>query len=518
MKNVFNVLVLILLIFFIYSCKKDKPTPPIVSTTVVTDVSYTTATSGGEITNEGGASIISRGVCWNTSVDPTVSNNKTSESGRLGSFTSSITQLTPNTNYYVRAYATNSAGTAYGNHVTFTTNQVATATLTTSAITSITKTTAVSGGNIINDNGGSVTARGVCWSIDQNPTTANDKSVDGIGIGPYTSTITGLTVSTTYYLRAYATNNAGTSYGNEISFKTIVLPSLTTSPASTIGATFAVSGGNILDDGGAIVLERGVCWSTTANPTILDSKTTDGTGTGTFTSLISGLTAFRNYYVRAYATNNIGTTYGVQVSFTTTVADNIALTIPTGLALTETDVSPTANGSAYVILTWEAIINPILDHYKIEYKRSTYVYYTTIDATTNVLRIEPLLPNISYDFKIASVTKYGITSDFSTSITTVTAAETQPPATVNGISATAAIRGVLVEWTHNTEVDLVSYNIYRNTSNDSGSATLVANYKGNMYMDNGLTSSTTYYYWLKAIDTSGNLSANFSEVVSATTL
>lgn len=106
MKNIFRivgVILLILSIFLIQFCKKEKPTKPIVTTTAVTAISYTTATSGGEVINEGGDPIISRGVCWNTSVDPTISNNKTMESGGLGTFTSNLTQLTPNTLYYVRA-------------------------------------------------------------------------------------------------------------------------------------------------------------------------------------------------------------------------------------------------------------------------------------------------------------------------------------------------------------------------------------------------------------------------------
>ena len=76
------------------------------------------------------------------------------------------------------------------------------------------------------------------------------------------------------------------------------------------------SSGTVGADGGASVTARGVCWSTTTNPTIANSKTTDGTGTGTFTSAITGLTSGTTYYVRSYATNSVGATYGPQVSFT----------------------------------------------------------------------------------------------------------------------------------------------------------------------------------------------------------
>jgi hypothetical protein len=93
-------------------------------------------------------------------------------------------------------------------------------TVTTTAISNITRTTASSGGNVTSDGGATVTARGVCWSTSSNPTTANSKTTDGSGTGSFTSSITGLSPGTTYYVRAYATNSVGTSYGANVSFKT----------------------------------------------------------------------------------------------------------------------------------------------------------------------------------------------------------------------------------------------------------------------------------------------------------
>jgi len=126
MKNAFRTSVVILLIvsiFLIHSCKKDKPTPPVLTTTAVTVISYTTATSGGDVTNDGGAVIVSRGVCWSISQNPTISNSSTTNGSSTGSFISNLTALIAGTTYYVRAHATNSAGTGYGNQVSFTTIQ-----------------------------------------------------------------------------------------------------------------------------------------------------------------------------------------------------------------------------------------------------------------------------------------------------------------------------------------------------------------------------------------------------------
>jgi hypothetical protein len=101
----------------------------------------------------------------------------------------------------------------------------------------------------------------------------------------------------------------------------VVVPTITTTARTSITATTATSGGNITDDGGGSVTGRGVCWSTSQNPTIAGSKTTDGTGTGSFTSSITGLTPSTKYYVRAYATNSAGTGYGNNDTLTTATAE-----------------------------------------------------------------------------------------------------------------------------------------------------------------------------------------------------
>jgi hypothetical protein len=193
--------------------------------------------------------------------------------------------------------------------------------LTTTSVTSIQTTSATSGGNITSDGGSSVTARGVCWSLSNSPSIANSKTSDGTGIGVFSSSLTGLTPDTTYYIRAYATNQTGTGYGNILSFRTLSLnidaPVLSTSAVTNIKMTSATCGGNITTDNGHAVTARGVCWSTSLNPTITDRKTNDGSGAGIFVSQITGLTLDSTYYVRAYATNSYGTGYGSIMSFTT---------------------------------------------------------------------------------------------------------------------------------------------------------------------------------------------------------
>ncbi len=191
-------------------------------------------------------------------------------------------------------------------------------TITTSSVSGITATTAISGGTISNNGGDWVYERGVCWSTEPNPSISlSTKTTDGSGNGTFSSTLTGLSNETVYHVRAYATNSAGTAYGEDITFTAsgTSIPTITTTQISNITETSAKSGGFISSNGGLTISLSGVCWSTNINPTILDSKTTDGSVTGPFTSTIAGLTKDVVYHVRAYATNSKGTAYGSDLAF-----------------------------------------------------------------------------------------------------------------------------------------------------------------------------------------------------------
>ena len=240
--NYFKTLPLsMLLIFILGSCdpKTNTEIPSVLTTTTVSSITQTTAISGGIITSDGGFTVTSRGVCWSTDANPTIAGSKTIDGGGVGSFTSSITGLLPGTAYFVRAYATTTNSTTYGSSYQFTTNNAITATLTTTPVISIAKTTATSGGIITSDGNSTVIVRGVCWSTSEYPTTSNSKTTDGSGTGSFTSLLSGLTENTNYYIRAYATNSVGTTYGSQVSFTTIANP-------------VVVSGPNVLDYDGNV--------------------------------------------------------------------------------------------------------------------------------------------------------------------------------------------------------------------------------------------------------------------------
>ncbi len=219
--------------------------------------------------------------------------------------------------------------------------------LTTIAATSINPNGASTGGVVTSGGGDSVSARGVVYGTSANPTLSNQFTQDGNGIGSFISVLTGLTSATAYRVRAYATNSAGTAYGNEILFTTTVgLPVLVTSNMSQITHNSAQSGGTISTDGGATITQRGVCWSSTPLPTITNSRTQNGTGTGTFTSNLTGLTPSTQYYIRAYATNSAGTAYGQQQTFTTTI-----------LFVCGTSLATDLDGNNYATITLNLTIN-----------------------------------------------------------------------------------------------------------------------------------------------------------------
>ena len=196
-------------------------------------------------------------------------------------------------------------------------------TVTTNPPTTVMETSATINGNVASTGGATVTARGFCWSTSPNPTLSDDHSTNGSGPGSFSYTITDLVPTTTYYVRAYATNSVGTAYGNEHTFTTqaITIPTVTTNQPTNVTETSATFSGNVTSTGGATVTARGFCWSTSPNPTLDDTYSTNGSGTGSFSYIITDLVPTTTYYVRAYATNSAGTGYGAERSFTTLSLD-----------------------------------------------------------------------------------------------------------------------------------------------------------------------------------------------------
>lgn len=164
-----------------------------------------------------------------------------------------------------------------------------------------------------------VVKRGFCWSSsNQNPTISNHATENGSGAGDYTGIISGLAENTTYFVRAYAQTIDLIVYSNPKSFKTYAMPSVTTSFVSSITAGSAECGGEVLSDGGLPITSRGICWHTFPNPTIDNScKYDENNSIGAFSCSINNLSENTTYYVRAFAQNSSGISYGEERSFKT---------------------------------------------------------------------------------------------------------------------------------------------------------------------------------------------------------
>lgn len=333
---------------------------PTLTTAEVTNISYTTATCGGNITSAGGQTITACGVCYSTKSNPTIADNKVASDSRT-SFSCNLTGLADGTTYYVRAYATNGKGTAYGEQKTFTTTSYYAPTVSTNAPQNISFTTTTCGGKVLTDGALSITDKGICYGTSPSPTVNSQKTSCGTGLGDFTCTLSNLRDSTVYYARAYAVNAKGIAYGEQVSWRTkgYALPTLSTIAASNITFSSATCGGSITSDGNAEITSRGVCYSTKSKPTISNSKVTSGSGTGTFTCNLTNLSDGTTYYARAYATNKKGTAYGAQISWTTkaytrpivstTEAQNVSYTTATcgGNVTSDGSLSVTSRGICY---------------------------------------------------------------------------------------------------------------------------------------------------------------------------
>lgn len=237
--------------------------------------------------------------------------------------------------------------------------------LSTLVVTNITNNSATVVDTVNSDGGDQITARGVCWHPFMTEPTINDsKTTDGTGIGKYISYITGLKPGTKYYIRAYAANSVGTAYSNPSSFRTCDAPILLTNILS-YSASSIECGGDIYSDGGAPILSRGVCWSSTnKEPTIVDSRTIAGTGIGKYISTITGLMPGTKYYLRAYASNAYDTGYGSTMSTVTfplittqAISSITSVSAVSGGIITSNEIPSYDRG-----ICWNTLRNPTIEN------------------------------------------------------------------------------------------------------------------------------------------------------------
>jgi uncharacterized protein (TIGR02145 family) len=276
-------LVLVGVVLFANSCfvfdKLDNTNlTPYLYTTSVTMITGTTAMCGGLMDTTAtkksrNASITSRGLCWSSSTtSPSIDDSKVMCGSGNSPFTGQLTGLSANTLYYVRAFAESSEGVGYGSTLQFNTTTIGKIETIPPLIEDIGETSIICGGNVLNDSNATVTSRGVCWGLSINPTIANSKTVEGSGLGPFTSTITGLKVGTSYTVRAYATSSLGTMYGENIFFSTCSKPRSCIDYEGNnyatirIGAQVWMAQNYKSTFGGVTVVNDNLSWNTSTKP------------------------------------------------------------------------------------------------------------------------------------------------------------------------------------------------------------------------------------------------------------
>lgn len=253
----------------------------------------------------------------------------------------------------------------------------------------VTAFSAVCGGSVQVVQGLVLTKIGVCWGTSPNPTVDGRQLSSEAWNEPFVRTLTGLSPSTVYHVRAFALRGLEYYYGEEKTFTTVsngggggnngggtlMLPTVATLQMTDITQTSAVSGGYVTEDGGATVLDRGLCWSTSSEPTLNDSHSSNGSGLGNYSMTINNLMPNMTYHVRAYATNSVGTGYGNDVSFTTLPGggsinghDYVDLGLPSGTLWATCNVGATTPSGYGKYYSWAEIQS------KVTYDWSTYRY------------------------------------------------------------------------------------------------------------------------------------------------
>ncbi len=302
-------------------------TLPVVKMNEITNVTPSSAKLYGTVTSAGSGIIRRKGFCWsNTQTSPLLGQDASCEvSTGEDVYSYALTGLSGKTKYYVRAYAENEKGISYSETAEFQTGSAAVIpTLSGTTVSEIGETSAKAVATVVSDGGISVSAKGFCYSSTNNQPTLEAGIVfsDASTGGSITGVLKDLEPNAKYYIRAYATNGEGTAYGvvNEFSTQkeSSSTPTVGVTVINTVTKTTAGVASSITNDGGAAITERGFCYSTVnTTPTISDNKINSDISQKDFTGSLESLTISTQYYIRAYAVNMNGISYGETNSFTT---------------------------------------------------------------------------------------------------------------------------------------------------------------------------------------------------------
>ncbi len=293
-----------------------------------------TATFKGSILSLGDLGYTERGFAYATVHNPTIGDSKIKAEGSgTGEFSATASALVEGNTYYVRAYATNSKSTVYGEEIEMDYTAVMPVVKTVSVVSkNIAEGVATFKGEVVSLGDLGYTERGFVYATVHNPTIGDTKAIaEGIGTGDFSATASALVEGNTYYIRAYATNSKSTVYGEEIEMDyTATMPVVKTVSvvSKNIAEGVATFKGNVVSLGDLACTERGFVYGIVHNPTIDDSKiTASGSGTGDFTATASQLHEGKTYYIRAFVTNKKGTVYGEEITMDYTAGKTVVQTL-----------------------------------------------------------------------------------------------------------------------------------------------------------------------------------------------
>jgi len=289
---------------------------PEVETSSVESYSGTSITVSGVVLQENGAEVTEKGICWGTS-SPVSAVNKVPAGNGLGSFTAEVKGLSANKTYYLRAYAINAKGTAYGQERTVVTTE-GLGVVATLLPDQINATSAVSGGIIEVKGPEEILSRGLCFGTEPNPTKDNSVVESITNTDSFSCKLISLKPLTKYYVRAFVTNIVGTYYGSSIEFVTTSgKPSIDSLKLLQVRMFEADLESEVISEGDATVTARGFCFSESASGSINNDSVFVGTGIGKFSATIKNLKTNTTYNARSFAVNSFGIQYSNTIQFTT---------------------------------------------------------------------------------------------------------------------------------------------------------------------------------------------------------
>jgi len=499
-------------LFITQGCRKEEPVElPVVSTTPATEVTVSTATSGGTITSDGGATVTANGVCWGVNSNPTTDGSKTVDGGSIGQYISNLTGLEGGTIYHIRAYATNSAGTAYGADMSFTTLGLAPIGLTQPVTNN--SATGVTLNGTVNANYLSTTVTfeyGISTSYGQS-VTANPSPVDGNSITNVSASISGLSAGVTYHYRIKTVNSLGTTYGDDMTFTTSgQAPIVVTQTTSSLSSTGVTLNGTVNPNSASttVTFEYGLTASY-GNSIAAIPGTLTGNNTSAVSAVVSGLTPGTTYHFRIKAVNSLGTVYGSDMSFMTSGEVPLATTV-----------------SASNVTTGSVILNGIINARNFpttvtfEYGPTTsYGNVATAvqspvsgNGDTNVnVSLNGLNPGSTYHFRVKAVNSVG--TSYGTDMYFVTQGQqptgvTQPATNISTTGATlnASVNPNFLPTTVTFEYGLTTS--YGQLASATPSQLTGNVSSGTSSIITGLAPGTTYHFRVKAVNSLGTLNGN----------